>query len=33
MAPRTEVAVDLVTKLKDKGFKDLQKNAKVAKRP
>lgn len=28
MAPRTEVAVDLVTKLKDKGFKDLQKNAK-----
>lgn len=28
MAPRTEVAVDLVTKLKDKGFKDLQKNTK-----
>jgi len=28
MAPRTEVAVDLVTRLKDKGFKDLKKQSK-----
>jgi len=28
MAPKSEVAVDLVTRLKDKGFKDLQKETK-----